>query len=102
MALSDADRAVAETHLGASFNEADVEARLARTGDIYLAVREVIERQLATFRMQPDSITIPGEYAQTIGGSRAALEAALAELPTLPGSPGGVRVVQADMSRWRR
>ena len=102
MALTAAQYALAETYLGSSFDAADLETRLIRTGDIQYAIREVVQRQLATFSMQPDSFTVPGEYAQTVGGSRAALEASLAELPAPPDAPGGVRVVPPDMSRWRR
>ncbi|MCK9929332.1 hypothetical protein MXD62_19470 [Frankia sp. Mgl5] len=102
MALTADQRAFAETYLGSTFNEPTLEARLARLGDIGYAVREQVQVQLATFNNQPDSISIPGEYAQTIGGSRAGLEAALSDLPVPPGAPGGARVIPPDMSRWRR
>lgn len=88
MALTPDQYAYAETHLGAGFNEAAIEARSARTGHIAYAVREQLQVTLAALRNRPTALNIPGEYADNVGGQIDALERALASIPAPPPVPG--------------
>lgn len=111
MALTDDQAAFFDSKLGpGTWDPADLEARLTRTGSEVYAAREVLEGRLAAFSAQPAQYTLPGDYQQSTQANISALRETLKDLPAPPlppppdGGSGGAAaaIIRPDTRRWAR
>lgn len=104
MALTEAQRAFYRTKIGTSFDDADIEARLARLGEDQLVVVEVLEERLADLTANPVSFAVPGEYSEDRSKNVELLEDALDDARGQAGLTGSsvMTAVQPAPSRYSR
>lgn len=84
MALTDGQTAYVRGELGDDADLVDIEARLARTGQLNLAVIEVVRERLANLRSSPTILQVPGLSANNVANLRSLDE----QLQRLAGEAG--------------
>ena len=79
-------------HVGAGADEADLQVRYDRTGDLDAVIVEVLRRRLADFAADPAQFSVSGEYSQNTSENIRLLQAKLGEF--VGGSVGGLSQVR--------
>ena len=85
MALDAGQVAYVDGYLGADgWDQSDMESRVARTGSLALAVREVLAARRAELLASPAAFTIPGELSINNTANLEGLDELLGTLPAAP------------------